>query len=286
MIPLRFFMMLTSNDHRPKQPEMPRSHAIKTVPKTEVTYPHSHYREESFRTQSVSCRILLQRTNAQNFMGTTQNLAGSRVIFYSPRQKLSIYLWLTWNPQILIRCWQPWWGWRNLQLKQARHVTCDQQLYRVAVQISWDQPATFKDMYFRLSGMHALMSIVGAIGSLMTESGLFDVLSEVYVFGGIAKMQSGKKFPQNVRALRMMAEEVIRSLFMNHHFRTADDMMKALDQIATDSRTVKLGWDLGQACIANDDIYQGWTWGWLASLLGNFPKEATLSLCSRSCELC
>ena len=75
----------------------------------------------------------------------------------------------------------------------------------------------------------------------MTESGLFDVLSEVYVFGGIPKMQSGKKFPQNVHALRMMAEEVICSLFMNHHFRTADDMMKALDQIATDSRTVKLG---------------------------------------------
>ena len=117
MIPLRFFMMLTSNDHRPKQPEMPRSHAIKTVPKTEVTCPHSHYREESFRTQSVSCRTLLQRTSAQNFMGTTQNLAGSRVIFYSPRQKLSIYLWLT----VLIRCWQPWWGWRNLQLKQAGH---------------------------------------------------------------------------------------------------------------------------------------------------------------------
>ena len=120
-------------------------------------------------------------------------------------------------------------------------LTCDQQLYRVAVQISWDQPATFKDMYFRLSGMHALMSIVGAIGSLMTESGLFDVLSEVYVFGGIPKMQSDKKFPQNVRVLQMMAEEVIRSLFMNHHFRTADDMTKALDQIATDSRTVKLG---------------------------------------------
>ncbi len=82
------------------------------------------------------------------------------------------------------------------------------------------------------------MSFVGAIGTLMTESGLLDILSEV--FGGVPKMLSGKKFPQNVRALRMMAEEVLQSLFLNHDFTTADDMMKALDQIAIDSRTVKL----------------------------------------------
>ena len=135
-------------------------------------------------------------------------------------------------------------------------LTCDQQLYRVAVQISWDQPETFKDMYFRLYGKHALMSFVGAIGSLMTASGLSDVLSEV--LGGILKMLSGKKFPQNVRSLWTMAEEVIRSLFINHHSTAADDMMKALDQIATESRTVKLWVEiLVKLVIANDDIYQG-----------------------------
>ena len=94
-------------------------------------------------------------------------------------------------------------------------LTCDQQLYRVAEQISWDQLETFKDMYCCLGGMHALMSCVGAIGSLMTESGLSDVLSEVF---RVPKMLSGKRFPQNVHALRMMAEEVTGSLFMNHHF--------------------------------------------------------------------
>ncbi|KAJ8351728.1 hypothetical protein SKAU_G00232040 [Synaphobranchus kaupii] len=96
-------------------------------------------------------------------------------------------------------------------------LTCDQQLYRVAVQVSWANPDRFKDMHLRLGGMHALMSFVGAIGSLMAESGLSSVLSEV--FGGVAKMLSGKKFPQIVRALRMMAEE---------------------DQIASQSRTAKL----------------------------------------------
>ena len=104
--------------------------------------------------------------------------------------------------------------------------------------VSWDQPERFKDMYLRLGGMHTLMSFAGAVSSLMAESGLSDILSEV--FGRVPKMLSGKKFPQNVRALRMMAEEVVRGLFMDHHFENTEDLMKALDQIASESRTVKL----------------------------------------------
>ena len=53
-------------------------------------------------------------------------------------------------------------------------------------------------------------------------------------------MLSGKKFPQNVRALRMMAEVVIRGLFMDHHFENTEDLMKAVDPVASESRTVKL----------------------------------------------
>ena len=34
-------------------------------------------------------------------------------------------------------------------------------------------------MYLRLGGMHALMSLVGSIGTLMKESGLEDILSQV-----------------------------------------------------------------------------------------------------------
>ena len=48
-------------------------------------------------------------------------------------------------------------------------LTCDQQLYRVAVHVSWDQPERFIGMYLRLGGMHALMSFAGAVGSLMAE---------------------------------------------------------------------------------------------------------------------
>ena len=87
-----------------------------------------------------------------------------------------------------------------------------------------------------------LLSFAGAVGSLMAESGLSDILFEV--FGGVPKMLSGKKFPQNVRALRMMAEEVVRGLFMDHHFENTEDLTKALDKIASESRTVKLWVDI------------------------------------------
>ena len=63
-------------------------------------------------------------------------------------------------------------------------LTCDQQLYRVAVHVSWDQPERFKDMYLRLGDMHALMSLAGAVGSLMAESGLSDILSFRSVWRG------------------------------------------------------------------------------------------------------
>ncbi|KAF3833276.1 hypothetical protein F7725_026941 [Dissostichus mawsoni] len=53
-------------------------------------------------------------------------------------------------------------------------------------------------------------------------------------------MLNGKKFPQNVRAVCMMVEEVLRSVIMDGHFQKADDLMRALDQIASQSRTATL----------------------------------------------
>ena len=48
------------------------------------------------------------------------------------------------------------------------------------------------------------MSFVGSVGTLMAESGLAEVMSAV--FGGVPKMLSGKKFPQNMRALQLIVE--------------------------------------------------------------------------------
>ena len=44
--------------------------------------------------------------------------------------------------------------------------TCDQQLYRVSLQVLWDDPILCKTIFVRLGGMHFLMSNVGCVGVL------------------------------------------------------------------------------------------------------------------------
>ena len=65
----------------------------------------------------------------------------------------------------------------------------------------------------------------------MIESGLSDILSGV--FGGVPKMLSGKIFPQNMRALRMMTEAVLHIIKPDRNFMKADDLMMALDSISS-----------------------------------------------------
>ncbi|KAK5930373.1 hypothetical protein CgunFtcFv8_026610 [Champsocephalus gunnari] len=78
--------------------------------------------------------------------------------------------------------------------------------------------------------MHLLMSYVGCIGSLMADSGIVEVLSSS--FGGVLKMLIGKKFPENVRALRMLVEELFKPVFEKHELERMDDLMKILEDAA------------------------------------------------------
>ena len=50
----------------------------------------------------------------------------------------------------------------------------------------------------------------------MADTGLSDIMSSV--FGGVSKMLTGKKFPQNVRALRMVAEEALRGIIQDKQY--------------------------------------------------------------------
>ena len=85
--------------------------------------------------------------------------------------------------------------------------------------------------------MHLLMSYCGGIGTLMADIGIVEILS--VAFGGVLKMLSGKKFPQNVRALWMLVEELLRPLFgKNSH--NMDDLLQELDAISVKSKTSQL----------------------------------------------
>ena len=67
------------------------------------------------------------------------------------------------------------------------------------------------------------MSYTGSIGALMAGTGMKEILAKA--FGGLPKMLSGKKYPQNLRALRMVIkeiEEVLRPMLkdgkITYHF--------------------------------------------------------------------
>jgi hypothetical protein len=116
--------------------------------------------------------------------------------------------------------------------------TSDQQLYRVAVEVQWAYPSQFSDVIIRLGGMHMLMSFAGAIGTLMQGSGLSEILEST--FAGVTKMLSGKKFPQNIRAMRIVLEELLRSTMSEGSITTMEELLARLDHAASTSNTSKL----------------------------------------------
>ena len=83
---------------------------------------------------------------------------------------------------------------------------------------------------------------MGAVGSLIAETGLAEIINEA--FSGVAKMLSGKKFPQNVRALRIVAEELLRRIVQDNDMASLDELILFLDDVATRSRTAKLWVDV------------------------------------------
>ena len=114
--------------------------------------------------------------------------------------------------------------------------TVDLQLYRVGLHVQWASPELFgEDFILRLGGMHFLMSFVGAVGVLMAGSGLEKIMKAA--FGGVPKMLTGKNFPQNTRALRIVVEEVLCPLLCKVD--TFDKLMQELRMRATGSKTAK-----------------------------------------------
>ena len=116
--------------------------------------------------------------------------------------------------------------------------TSDQQLYKVAVEVQWAYPREFSDVINRLGGMHTLTSFAGAVGTLMQGSGLSEVLEST--FAGVTKMLSGKKFPQNIRAMRLVLEEMLRSTMSDGSISTMEELLTRLDHAASTSNTSKL----------------------------------------------
>ena len=83
------------------------------------------------------------------------------------------------------------------------------------------------------------MSFIGAVGTLMGNTGLSEIMQTA--FGGVPKMLTGKKFPQNMRALRMVVEELLSSIIVTSE--DYEQLMSILNDKANKSRTAKLWTD-------------------------------------------
>lgn len=113
--------------------------------------------------------------------------------------------------------------------------TCDQQLYKIAVQVQWNDPERFRNMIIRLGGMHMLMSFLGSNGTLMKGTGLEEIMAKV--FGGVKKMLDGKKYPDNFRAFRIVATELLREVIQPSSFETTDELLGNLLDVLKESKT-------------------------------------------------
>ena len=114
--------------------------------------------------------------------------------------------------------------------------TDDQQLYKVAVNVMWVYSEKFSLFVSRLGGMHMLMSFVGRVRVLMADSDLEDVLKSS--FGSVSQMLTGKRFSQNVRALRLVVKELLRQFLLKADCHS--DLMKALENASAQSKTTEL----------------------------------------------
>ena len=114
----------------------------------------------------------------------------------------------------------------------------DQQLYQVAVNITWVDQSMFAMFVPCLGGMHMMMSFVGTVGTLMRGSGLEEILKST--FAEVPKLLSGKKFPQNVTALRIVTEELLRPKLDTQELYSTKDLTKYLASKSQKSDTSKL----------------------------------------------
>ena len=117
-------------------------------------------------------------------------------------------------------------------------ITADAAIYKIIVDISFYQPDLLGNMVALLGGMHLLMDFVACIGTLTADCGLKEILSTT--FGSVDKMLSGKKFPQNVRALRLLVEEILRSILEIGTITSMEDLEEELKKRSSQSRTTKM----------------------------------------------
>ena len=91
-------------------------------------------------------------------------------------------------------------------------VTFDQPLYIKAVEILEQHKSELKNLFIRIGSFHNLMSFMGAIGTLMADSGLTDLWETVYAPNTAAQMETGHDYARILRAHILSAAAVTKHI--------------------------------------------------------------------------
>ena len=131
-------------------------------------------------------------------------------------------------------------GYARAQCDKAAQKTCfvtfDQPLYIKATEIVRSSPE-LACVVVRLGGFHLLMSLMGAIGYIMSGSGLQELWESVYAKNSVVQMISGHAYNRALRA----------------HFLT----LQALASILFKSSDVLDETEVAQLCKLCEDVLHG-----------------------------
>ncbi len=225
----------------PKKPEMPRSAAVKQVMPLKLLAKMKVSALKARETDAAFITDIITTPDTPEFNGYNTALARKQCLSIQPQTKAAYLPLIDMPPAdhdtILTAMTKA----QTITLKTGQKFTlftADLQLYKLVVDIKWTYPDKFTTLFPRLGGMHTLMSFIGCVGTIMEETGLAEILGSV--FGGVEKMLSGKKFPQNMRALRLLAEELLRPVIEQHQVKSMDQLVDILEKRSSRSRTAKL----------------------------------------------
>ena len=150
----------------PQRPVMPQPHAVKTVPTLKRLAHQIIANERASEINHAFFQDVLTKENCPEFYGYSTQLSREQGHQPQPKTK-AIYMPLIdmkpSNPDTMLTAMVKVQDLSSQTGQSLSVLTCDQQLYRVAVQIAWEEPDRFNNMYLRFGGMHALMSFVGPL---------------------------------------------------------------------------------------------------------------------------
>ena len=117
------------------------------------------------------------------------------------------------------------------------------KIYKIIVDITFNEPALLGQVAALIGRMHFNMDYISAIGTLCAGNGLSEIMYAV--FGSVEKMLTGKLWPENQRALRQTACELLRPILLNKpEIDTMEKLEAELEDLSSKSKTCKMWVDL------------------------------------------